>query len=145
MIIRLLANQIPTFWESIKFCATQADEIDKKYLQAYLNEMLQTLLSDKAQCIIRLDKDRILIGLMITKNLCDKITGREELHIQCLYSFSKLSETKWTEDYKTLEKIARDLKCVTITFNTRNKKVMELGRLVGFVEKQRSFILELGR
>jgi hypothetical protein len=74
----------------------------------------------------------------------NKITAAKSLHIETLYSFQSVSNETWADEYKILQDFARKNGCKTITFDTRNDKVMELGKLVGFVEKQRSFELVLG-
>ena len=131
-------------WENIKFCATRADEIEVKDLSDYLNKLLQSLLSDKSQCFIRLDEDRTLIALMITKIKINKITKKTSLDIQCLYSYKKISDNNWIGEYKFIKKFARSIECDSITFTTRNEQVARIGSLVGFEEKHRFFEISLG-
>lgn len=147
MIVKILPVQIPVFWDSIKFCAVTADEVDKAYQATYLNELLQALLSDKAQCFVRLDDKRILVALMITRITTSKITNEKSLFIQVLYSIKNVASNEWQTDYSFLTNFATVQKCRSITFDTRHKEVMELGRLVGFEEVQRSFefVLDPGR
>lgn len=144
MVVKVLDVQIPVFWETIKFCIVQANEIDEAARQSYFNNLLQALLSNKSQCFIRLDEKRILMGLMITSLEMNKITLEKSLHIETLYSFQSVSNETWADEYKILGDFAKKTECRTITFDTRNEKVMELGKLVGFVEKQRSFEMALG-
>lgn len=144
MIVRLMATQIPVFWETIKFCAVAANEIDKEDLPEYLNGLLQSLLSEKVQCFVRLSDERILIALMLTKVTIDKLTKKSNLDIQCLYSYQKVSDTDWTTEYKNVKKFAKSLKCDSITFATRNEQVMRLGELVGFTEQKRFYEFNLG-
>lgn len=144
MVVKLLSTQIPIFWESIKFCVTNADEVKAKDLQYYLNTLLHLLLSDKSQCFVRLDNDRNLLGIMITKVEVNKITGNQQLRIQCLYSFSNVKDVEWKNDYNIISQFAKNTKCKSVVFNTHDKRVMRLGKLVGFVEADRSFVLVLG-
>ena len=144
MVVKVLDVQIPVFWETIKFCIVQANEIDETARQSYFNNLLHALLSNKSQCFIRLDEKRILMGLMITSLEMNKITLEKSLHIETLYSFQSVSNETWVDEYKILGDFAKKTECRTITFDTRNEKIMELGKLVGFVEKQRSFELDLG-
>ena len=85
--IKLLATQIPTYWELIKHIVCKVDEISEKDLQPYLNELLHALLNSKAQCFINLDDKKIVIGVLITRLMIDKITGEKYLFIQNAYSF----------------------------------------------------------
>lgn len=143
MIVKILPVQIPVFWDSIKFCAVTADEVDEKYRQKYLNKLLHSLLSDKSQCFVRLDDERILIALMITKIDVHKMTDKKSLHIQVLYSLKRVNGLEWQEDYIFLTDFARKQECKSITFDTRHEQVMDLGRSVGFREVQRAFEFEL--
>lgn len=143
MIVKILPVQIPVFWDSIKFCAVTADEIDKKYQQGYLNELLHALLSDKAQCFVRLDDTRILAALMITRMGVSKMTNKKSLFIQILYSIKKTDTNAWQEDYNFITKFALSQKCHSVTFDTRHNEVMDLGHVLGFKEVQRSFEYEL--
>lgn len=144
MIVKLLPAQIPTLWESIKFCAVQANEIAEESTAAYLNQLLQSLLSDKTQCFIRLDDKRILIALMLTGIEIDKITEKSQFCIKCIYSFKKVIDSAWTTEYEFVKNFAKKANCDSIIFDTRNEEIMRLGRLVGFVETRRSFEFKLG-
>lgn len=143
MIVKILPVQIPVFWESVKFCAVTADEIDKEFRQVYLNKLLHALLSDKAQCFVRLDDKRILVALMVTRIDTNRITGKKSLQIQLLYSLKKVEGEEWDSDYIFLKNFALKQQCEFITFDTRHARIMELGRRVGFAETQRSFELDL--
>lgn len=144
MIVKLLANQIPTFWESIKFAVTEADEVDVKDLGAYLNNLLHSLLSDKSQCFVRLDDDRMLIGVMITRIEVDNHAGMRSLCLQCLYSFKNVLDGDWQTDFELFKNFARRTNCKQITFNTRNSRIVRLGSLVGFIERFSSYSLSIG-
>jgi ligand-binding sensor protein len=74
----------------------------------------------------------------------NKITAAKSLHIETLYSFQSVSNEKWVDEFKILQDFARKTECKTVTFDTRSNKVMELGKLIGFVEKRRSFELNIG-
>ncbi len=143
MIIKILPAQIPVFWETIKFCETQVNEVSSDIRQLYLNNLLHSLLSDKAQCFVRLDEKRVLIALMITKIEKNKITLDNYLHIQTLYSFRKVPDRDWEVEYEFIRQFAEKAKCKSITFDTCTEKIMQLGQLVGFKEVHRSFELNL--
>lgn len=144
MIVRILPVQIPVFWESIKFCATQADEVDQKYRQGYLNGLLHSLLSDKSQCFIRMDESRVLKALAITSMEMNRFPGEKSLIIQVLYSLERVSDELWTRDYDFIRKFAERQQCNSMVFDTRHEQVMELGKLLGFCEYQRSFKCDVG-
>jgi len=141
--IRLLPAQITKFWEIIKFAATKADRVEQENLPYYLNELLHSLLSDRAQCFIRLDENRILISVMITKIMIDKISNKKYLSIECLYSFKPVNNQAWIETTDVLKKLAKSEKCEHISFVSKNKRVWQIGEISGFRELNREFILKV--
>lgn len=143
MVVKLLVTQIPTFWEAIKFCDAKVNRIDERYMQAHFNKLLHKLLSDKAQCFVRLNTDRTLISLMVTELQFDEIVGKGNLFIHCLYSFESVPDTEWEEDLKIIKRFANNLKCSSITFDTYNERISRLGLLIGFEETYKSFTMNL--
>lgn len=143
MLIKILPVQIPVFWESIKFCAVTADEVGEKYRQKYLNKLLHSLLSNRSQCFVRLNEQRVLQALMITSLDVDNMTDKKALCIQLLYSIERVAEGEWREDYDFLLNFAKKQQCQVITFGTRHERVMSIGQAVGFREVQRSFEFNL--
>jgi len=136
--------QISKLWEQIKFAVTQADEVEKKDLQPYLNELLHSLLSDKAQCFVRLDNNRTLLLLMITRILVDKITGRKSLFIQALYSWKNVEDKELQGDYNFVREFAKHEQCRRISFESRNHRVWEVAESLGFRENLRKFVFDVG-
>jgi len=144
MLIRLLPSQVPKFWEAIKFAATKADRVEKENLPYYLNELLHSLLSEKAQCFFRLDEKRMLMSVMITKIAINKLSNKKYLSIECLYSFKPVDDQTWVETTDVLKKFAKSEKCEHISFVSSNKRVWEIGGIGGFRELSREFILKVG-
>lgn len=142
-IIKLLSPQIPTFWEAIKHACKQADEVNEKDLPSYLNELLHSLLSDKAQCWARLDEERRLIALCLTRIQGDKTTGEKSLFIQGLYSWQPAPEEIWARDIGFLREFALKEDCKSIRFNSRNERIWEITQGLGFKEMTRTFSIEL--
>jgi hypothetical protein len=143
MIIKLLSKQIPTFWESIKFATVQADEIDARDLQPYLNELLHTLLSDKAQCFIALNNERILKGLLVTRVMVDRVTSRKHLLLQSLYVWEKLNDADWREAYNVVKEFAEKEQCKSLSFSSRNPATWLRMDIFGFKEKTRTLEVRL--
>jgi hypothetical protein len=139
MVIRVLSSQIPYFWDTIKFVAVNADEVDKKDLAPYCNELLHSLLGDKAQCFVRLDDKKVLLALIITRILADKITGKKYLYIQCMYSFQIVDEKLWRKDIQFVYDFAKSSECSHVSFDSRNKRIFEIAKLIGCEEVSRSF------
>jgi len=143
-VYRLLAVQIPMFWEAIKYACIEADEVDKKDYANYFNDLLQALLSDKAQCFVILDKDRILHGVAITKIVTDKILLKKELTLQVLYSMRPVSDAELFRNLKILRDLAIQEGCFAVTFQSRNPRIWEMAKISGCTERNRSFIYEVG-
>ena len=143
IIIKLLSIQIPKVWELIKFVVTKAEEVDEKDLPAALNCLLHLLLSDKAQCWVRLDNDRNIISLLITQITIDKITARKDLHVRCLYSFRHVPSEKWQEDFDLLIRFGKQEKCDKITSASKHSRIWEIASYLGWKETYRLFSYDL--
>jgi len=139
IICRILPQQVPQLWECIKFACVQADEVNKEDMPFYFNELLQALLNEKAQCFIRLAEDRTLLALMITRIVLDRITDKKHLSLQCLYSFKTVKDEVWERDWKFLLDFVKKEGCSYISYNSRHNKLWELGEMVGFYEKHRTY------
>jgi len=144
MAILLTADQVPKFWEAIKFSCINADSVEVKYRSSYLTRLLYQLLSGKAQCFVRLDNKRMLQALAITKIMIDEISDKKTLFVSCLYSFTKVDVALWQNDMRFLKKFAQENDCITITCNTVSNKVAQLCESIGMGYRHKSYILHLG-
>ena len=144
MIIRLLSVQIPVFWNAIKMTVKEADEVDEANLQPYLNELLHALLNDTAQCFIRLDENKTLIALLVTRVMVDKVTGEKYLYLQSLYSWKKPEDGIWQRDVQFVMDFAKQQECKYISCQSRNEAIWNLVEQLGFAEKTRVFDLRIG-
>lgn len=142
MTVRLLCTQIPQYWEYIKYALAQVERFgsDDESLGAY-NRVFASLLNDKSQCFIMNGEDGSLKALMITEIVEDIITSKRILSIRCLYAFLPITNEEWVRDFVILKKMAEDFKCFKIIFQTSNKRVEGIGKLLGF--NQRSVNMEL--
>jgi len=143
-VYKVLAAQIPAFWDAIKYACVKADEIAVVDMPNYFNTLLQDLLGDKAQCFIILDDQRILHGITITRIIIDKVVVKKYLDIQVLYSMREITSDETTKYFKILHELAVKEHCFGITFNTRNQKIMQMAEWVGCTEQYRKFIYRLG-
>ena len=143
MRLRLLPKQVPFFWDAIKFASVQADEVDKVDMPAYLLELLHALLSDKAQCFVRLDENRTLVALLITRVLLDKITSEKYLSIQILYSWKTSGIRNREEDYIFVRQFAETEGCCYVSAATRQEAVYSLATQLGFKERLRTYIMRI--
>ena len=144
MVIKLIQQQIPLFWETIKYTCKQADVLTQENYQPYFNELLHALLSDKAQCYVRLDEKRTIIGVLVTRIMGNRVTGEKEFKLQSAYSFRSEAQDVWRQDFNTVLDVAIKLKCTKITFETNNPKLASLGMSVGCKECSRSYEYMIG-
>jgi len=144
MLIKLIPKQIPVFWDVIKYGCKNADTLHHENYQPYFNELLHALLSDKAQCFVRLSDDRRIVAVLVTRFIGNKITGEKHFHLQCAYSFQAEPKSTWEEDHKVLLDIALKSKCTKITFDTSNPKLGRLAMGLGFKEVSRSYCYMIG-
>lgn len=145
LVLRLLPGQIANInvWETIKFAVIKTSEIKDDDISEYLNELLNALLNEKAQCWIRLDDDRTLDSIAITRLLVNKLSNKKELHIQALYSFKIGREDIWRKALILFLEYAKKENCICISCDSKNEKIWELASGLGFKEEYRHFSYEV--
>ena len=143
MIIKILSKQVPLFWEAIKFATIKADEVESKDLQPYFNELLHSLLSDKAQCFVGLDDKKTLIGILITRVLVDRITEEKYLLLQSVYTWEKLEDQVWGETFDLFRQFAVKEGCKYLSYSSSNPAIWDRAEKLGFKEKTRTFSLQI--
>jgi len=143
MALMLTQDQIPAFWEAIKYASINADQVEEEFRGKYLSRLLYQLLSGKAQCFVELDKDRKLQALAVTKIIVDEIRDESSLLISCLYAFDKREEDTWKDDMETVYQFAKRSKCKIITCWATNERVTELCELVGMKRRFESYTMEV--
>jgi len=144
MLIKLIPKQIPVFWDTIKYGCRSANTVHQEHYQPYFNELLHALLSDKAQCFVRLDENRVIIAILVTRFIGNKITGEKDFHLQSAYSFKTEPKDVWAKDFKVLVDVALKANCANITFETSNPKLAALGTTFGFREVSRLYTYKIG-
>jgi len=136
MLIKVIPQQIPQAWEIIKFAAVQADEIKAEHRQAYVNELLHALLSNKAQAWLRTDTDQKQVkSVVITRLLGDQTTGEKYLLLQSFYAFEAHDSVEWAENMRLAIEFANKEGCSFISFNSKNSRILELATMFGFKER----------
>jgi len=141
--IKLISTQIPEYWELIKYAASRAVEIDERDLQSALVWLLHELLSDNAQCWVRIDDERNIVAVVVTRLEIDKRINRKTLYVHVTFSYRSMPFEQWAQDFELLKKFAREESCDTISFATNNPLLMEMDRALGCREAYRSFVYDL--
>ena len=151
MLIKLIStaqknqpSQIVLFWDLIKYSCKNADIVQPQNYQVYFNELLHALLSDKAQCFVRLNEDRKIIAILITRILGNKITGEKSFLLQSMYSFKVVPQEIWEKNFNILLKFAIKKGCKRITFNTSNKIIADRCCSFGCKEITRTYEYNIG-
>ena len=143
LIYKLLAVQIVPFWEAIKYACVKADEISEQDLAWHFNSLLQDLLSDKAQCFVVLNEDKVLQAIINTRIIIDKTSLIKELFVRNMYSVSSVTESDILSIRNVIADFAKKEGCKVATFNSRNPRVWNIAQLLGTTERYRSFIYYL--
>lgn len=143
MAIQLTPDQVPMFWEVIKYGSVNSDFVAEENRGTYLNRLLFLLLSSKAQCFIRLDKERKLQSICITKIVVDEMTGSKGLFIKNVYSFQKFPIELWIEDFTALIELAKKEGCKSIFGWTTNPQIEKLADAFNLNNRVQSFGMDL--
>ena len=143
MVIRLPPSQVPMLWDAIKFAAAKTAGISDSDLSLYLNRLLNSLLNSTAHCFVRLDENRELMAVGITRIIVDVVTGEKSLFIDCLYSFKGVDSKQWEDDIEIVKDFAIKQGCKKITTYTSSERVSEIVKASGFKERFRCFMLEV--
>ena len=141
MYNHLLADQVPSFWETIKFAVAKVYAIEEKDAPVIFNDILQSMLSDKYQVFIKRSDDgkKTLQSILITEINIHKITGFKTLRIECLYSF-KYSDIKgWEDFFNFLLDFAKSQHCERIIYESNVARIWEIAEQLGFFESFRTF------
>jgi hypothetical protein len=139
----LVPDQIPRFWEAIKFAVVNSEMIEEKYRGKFLNRLLYLLLSSKVQCFVRLNDARKLQMIGLTSVQVDELRDENTLFAYALYSFEKVSNEVWIEDLETLKDWAKVSKCKSLTAWTNNEKAITLFNMLGWKKRFDIFILDI--
>ena len=139
MIIKITPPQVAEYWELVKFGIVHGDLVSEDHRQVVLNEILQALLSETAQCFFRLDDQHRVIALMITRIQISKVSGDRFLYIQCIYSFRQVANLEWHEDWNYLQTFASQNDCKYIDANSANPVIFQLLDSLGAKELYRTY------
>ncbi len=139
MIIKLTPPQIVEYWEMIKFSYVKGDLVPDDKRQKILNSLLQELLSEKAQCFLRITDDRQMIALMITKIMISQASGDKFLYVQCIFSFRTVPNTEWQIDWDFIQAFAKQEDCKYIDAESSNAQIFTILSQLGAKELYRTF------
>lgn len=143
MHIKVLPLQIPLVWEHIKYGIVQTGETPPEHLPRQYVQLLCDLLSEKAQCWVRLNENRIILNISITKILQNPTTDHRELYIDGFYAYQGTTFTGMEELFVLLKDFARQAECSRITTSTGVTRAQDILLQHGFQEDRISYKVEL--
>lgn len=144
MFIKLLEQDVPRYWEIIKFVANEVEEIPEEKRATYMNELLISLLNAHKQCFIRVSDDKKELQMMvITEILENKDWNEKYLYVKCLYSWLSVPEETWLRNIEVLKAFAKNVGCSYIGAVANVGRAQEIMLSIGFCERNRIYALRL--
>lgn len=143
MIIRLQANQIPHYWEVIKFCAVKADNVKSENVKEYCQELFLGLLNGRYECLISTYDNKNIARLMISYAFYDHVIQEKVYVFKTLFGFTPVGDDTWSEESKKIYDYVRRIGCTRIKFTTGNKRVKQLADQYGFKVESVNYAIDL--
>jgi hypothetical protein len=140
MHIRVLPSQIPQVWEAVKYAVVQLDEVPQEQHNAYFVWLLQDLLSEKAQCWVTLNEDRVLLNVSLTRLVEHAWTQERELHVSCMYAFQGLTDETVTALLQMYMDCAKTMGCVRVVGTSRHPRAYAVMERQGLVPYARTYV-----
>ena len=137
MLIKILPHQVPRFWDAVKHAAQGADSVPQHTAQSYYTWLLHDLMSHKAQLWVRMDENKILIGIFVTRIMTDKVAGCKYLSGDVIYSWKRVDSGDWQRDAMVLYQFAKQQECAYVQAYITNPKLLEYADKIGFKEHAR--------
>lgn len=132
MLIKLLPEQIPTYWDEIKegMLRTIPTGVPDR-----ASKILNKLLLGSAQCWLsyhRSDSGEPEIdGVIITVIVEDQVHDMLNLDIYALWSIGKTTQESWIEGIEALKKYARKKGCSRVIGRSNVNSILEFVRRAG--------------
>jgi len=117
MLIQLLPDQIPEFWEDIKYSLEESAPPLFIRTQEQLNNILMSLLAEKMQCWVSVDTEKDpheIKGVMTSTIINDGISGTRMFLLYSGYSTGEVEDSFWIEGLKVFKKYAKSKRCKLI-------------------------------
>jgi hypothetical protein len=138
MVIKILPEQVPEYWDQIKFGALSVAGVAEKDRQLYCNGLLENLLNETHQAWLVVSEDRQIKAMGITRIMLD--AGKiPYLLIDCAYGFTPATEADKDEVIETLLVFAKELKCSSVIAYTSNAMAVNAMRKMGMKEIHRLY------
>lgn len=139
MHIRVMPAQIPLVWEHIKYGVSQIGQVANESLSRYCIKLLCDLLSEKAQCWVQLNDERLLLNITVTKIVQDRDTNERELNVEGLYAYQGTTPTGMAIHRNHYQEFAKLAGCSRITVTSRVPRAWEILEQNGFKLQCRTY------
>ena len=140
MIIKLTPPQISKYWDVIKFSLIKGDLVDPDHRQVVVNETLLALLSERAQCFLRINREtRKVQAVMLTRIKISERAQEKFLYIQCIFSYQTVNNLEWQKDWNFVADFAQSEGCKYLMADSANPKIHQLLGDLGVQEVFRTF------
>lgn len=126
MLVKLLANNIASNWNIIKYAAENSLPPIVWEDSDTMNNILQSLLDDRMQCWVSYKKDETIDGVIITTVSDDIASKSKNLLIYCLYAFKETDKDTWIEGWQTLSKYGKSIGCQRMIAYTDEPKMVNI-------------------
>jgi hypothetical protein len=143
MLIKLLPDQIPQFWEAIKYAAVKAEGVEEENIPYYVNNLLYMLLSNKATCLVKLNNERKFIGLTIVQVVNDEARNGLTMFQRVVYAYESSSLDDWKDTIKEFKKFAISLGCKYWSGWASNEQMAKICELAGGKRQATQYVIKL--
>ena len=127
MLVKLLPANIAEYWDIIKYAAENSLPPIVWENQNTMNNILESLLSDRMQCWVSYKEEGHKIdGVVITTVSEDLASGSKNLLIYCLYAFGDTDKDTWVEGWTALSKYGKSLGCHRMVAYTEEPKMVQI-------------------
>jgi hypothetical protein len=134
MFIKLLPDQVPTYWDIVKHGCQQVLPPMTADNEAAMNGVLKNLLTGQLQCWVGFTEAQQFNGFIITEISTDTFSDQRFLRLYVLYGVRLISEDLWKEGFEKLEAFARSNNCQVMTGYTNNERLCEKIEKLGLIK-----------
>jgi hypothetical protein len=134
MFIKLLPNQVPTYWDIIKHGCQHVLPPMTADNEAAMNGVLKNLLTGQLQCWVSFGDSQQFKGFVVTEISTDSFSDQRFLRLYVLYGLRPLTEDDWKEGFEKLEIFARSNNCHVMTGYTNNELLCDKIKKLGLVK-----------
>ena len=132
-LLRLLPDQIMTYWDEIKLCIREAlPPISRDEPQTYLR-VQELLLLDRMQAWVAVPDETtaIIYAVVTTKVYVDDCSLTKSLLVYSVTVVNARPTDIWREGYKALSQFARAQECATIIAYTYDARLIQVAKDLG--------------